>query len=151
MTMNTTVAMTKTMTITVSTTVTLNMTMNMSMTLTMTVTVAVTMTISIGITIVMTINIPSSPGPPPPPPPSLPPSFLWPARVDLLVRAHVSPNFFLLGLLFQSIDLMWPKGVGDVILVLDERDQVVHHMLPHWVKVRGGSTGRRSWKGFRAG
>ena len=71
--------------------------------------------------------------------------------MDLLVRAYVSPNFFLLGLLFQSIDLMWPKGLGDVILVLDERDQVVHHMLPHWVKVRGGSTGRRSWRGFRAG
>ena len=83
--------------------------------------------------------------------PPFPPSSLWPARVDLLVRAHVSPNFFLLGLLFQSIDLMWPKGLGDVILVLDERDQVVHHMLPHWVKVRGGSTGRRSWRGFRAG
>ena len=76
--------------------------------------------------------MPSSPTPP------LLSSSLWPGRVDLLIRAYVSPNFFLLGLLFQSIDLMWPKGIGDVILVLDEKDQVVHHIVPHWVKVREG-------------
>ena len=113
------------------------------------------------------IPIPVAWSSPSSPLPLLPPSSLWPAHMDLLVRAYVTPNFFLLRLLFQNIDLMWPKGVGTVILVLDEHDHVVHHMLPHgvkvreggglsrrglqhWVKVRGGSTARRSWRGLHA-
>lgn len=61
----------------------------------------------------------------------------WPARVDLLIRSYLSENFFILQFLFDSLDLLWPKGIGDVVLVLDEGEQQLSHIVPHWVKVRG--------------
>ena len=85
--------------------------------------------------------LPSPPSSSPSPP--LPRRSLWPARVDLLIRSYVSDKFFLLEMLFDSIDQMWPKGIGDVILVLDKHDEVVQHIVPHWVKVRGGHIGKR--------
>ncbi|GJP30813.1 hypothetical protein CLOM_g7143 [Closterium sp. NIES-68] len=60
---------------------------------------------------------------------------LWPARVDLLVRSHVSDGFFLLEVLFRSIEQMWPRGLGDVVLVLDEGEDIVRDLVPPWVKV----------------
>ncbi|GJP78962.1 hypothetical protein CLOP_g9219 [Closterium sp. NIES-67] len=60
---------------------------------------------------------------------------LWPARVDLLIRSYVSDNFFLIAFLFASIEQMWPAGIGDVILVLDENDRHVEDIVPTWVKV----------------
>ncbi|CAI5985613.1 unnamed protein product [Closterium sp. NIES-65] len=60
---------------------------------------------------------------------------LWPARVDLLVRSHVSDAYFLIEVLFRSIEQMWPRGIGDVILVLDEGEIVVRDLVPPWVKV----------------
>ncbi|CAI7793350.1 unnamed protein product [Closterium sp. NIES-53] len=60
---------------------------------------------------------------------------LWPARVDLLVRSHVSDAYFLIEVLFRSIEQMWPRGIGDVILVLDEGESVVRDLVPPWVKV----------------
>ncbi|CAI7857576.1 unnamed protein product, partial [Closterium sp. NIES-53] len=59
---------------------------------------------------------------------------LWPARVDLVVRSYVSDNFFLTAFLFASIEQMWPAGIGDVILVLDESDRHVEDIVPPWVK-----------------
>ncbi|CAI5496772.1 unnamed protein product [Closterium sp. Naga37s-1] len=60
---------------------------------------------------------------------------LWPARVDLLIRSYVSDTFFLLEMLFDSIEQMWPRGIGDVILVLDEDNQIVEDIVPTWIKV----------------
>ncbi|CAI6009321.1 unnamed protein product [Closterium sp. NIES-65] len=60
---------------------------------------------------------------------------LWPARVDLVVRSYVSDNFFLTAFLFASIEQMWPAGIGDVILVLDESDRHVEDIVPPWVKI----------------
>ncbi|CAI5974531.1 unnamed protein product [Closterium sp. NIES-64] len=60
---------------------------------------------------------------------------LWPARVDLVVRSYVSDNFFLTAFLFASIEQMWPAGIGDVILVLDEADRHVEDIVPPWVKI----------------
>ncbi|CAI5481733.1 unnamed protein product [Closterium sp. Yama58-4] len=60
---------------------------------------------------------------------------LWPARVDLLVRSHVSDAYFLMEVLFRSIEQMWPRGIGDVILVLDEGESGVRDLVPPWVKV----------------
>ncbi|CAI5961510.1 unnamed protein product [Closterium sp. NIES-64] len=59
---------------------------------------------------------------------------LWPARVDLLIRSYVSDTFFLLEMLFDSIEQMWPRGIGDVILVLDEDNQIVEDIVPTWIK-----------------
>ncbi|GJP78960.1 hypothetical protein CLOP_g9218 [Closterium sp. NIES-67] len=60
---------------------------------------------------------------------------LWPTRVDLLIRSYVSDNFFLTAFLFASIEQMWPAGIGDVILVLDENDRHVEDIVPPWVKI----------------
>ncbi|GJP83340.1 hypothetical protein CLOP_g13505 [Closterium sp. NIES-67] len=60
---------------------------------------------------------------------------LWPARVDLLIRSYVSDTFFLLEMLFDSIEQLWPRGIGDVILVLDEDNQIVEDIVPTWIKV----------------
>ncbi|GJP36562.1 hypothetical protein CLOM_g21056 [Closterium sp. NIES-68] len=60
---------------------------------------------------------------------------LWPSRVDLVIRSYVSTTFFLLEMLFASIEQMWPRGIGDVILVLDADEQLAEDLIPTWVKV----------------
>lgn len=60
---------------------------------------------------------------------------LWPGRVDLLIRSYLSDKFFLLEVLLNSIDQMWPKGIGEIILVLDEGDHWAADLVPPWVKI----------------
>ncbi|CAI5948344.1 unnamed protein product [Closterium sp. NIES-65] len=60
---------------------------------------------------------------------------LWPSRVDLVIRSHVSSSFFLLEMLFDSIEQMWPRGIGDVILILDSDERLAEDLIPTWIKV----------------
>ncbi|GJP82720.1 hypothetical protein CLOP_g12967 [Closterium sp. NIES-67] len=60
---------------------------------------------------------------------------LWPSRVDLVIRSHVSSTFFLLEMLFASIEQMWPRGIGDVILILDSDERLAEDLIPTWIKV----------------
>lgn len=55
--------------------------------------------------------------------------------MDLLIRSYISEKFFLLNLLFHSIDQMWPKNIGDVVLVMDEGQDMALDLVPSWVKV----------------
>mmetsp|Transcript_19349 Transcript_19349/g.31690 ORF Transcript_19349/g.31690 Transcript_19349/m.31690 type:complete len:435 (+) Transcript_19349:264-1568(+) len=58
----------------------------------------------------------------------------WPS-VDLIVRTF-SRDTSLLLMFFKSVDLFWPKNIGDIIVVLDEGEEyLVRPLLPAYVKV----------------
>lgn len=63
---------------------------------------------------------------------------LWPGRVDILIRSYFSTRLYLLSPLWRSIDLLWPKGIGAVVLVLDEGDAALgaEALVPAWVTVK---------------
>ncbi|GJP34559.1 hypothetical protein CLOM_g18992 [Closterium sp. NIES-68] len=61
---------------------------------------------------------------------------LWPGKVDLVIRSYLSEKLFLLYSLLTSVELMWPRGIGRIVLVLDEGDDVAMHLVPPWVQVK---------------
>jgi len=59
----------------------------------------------------------------------------WPATVDLIVRSG-SRDAGLLPILFRSIELFWPKGIGKIIVVLDKNEEyLVRTLLPDYVSI----------------
>lgn len=58
--------------------------------------------------------------------------------MDILIRSYFSTRLYLLAPLWRSIDLFWPKGIGEVVLVLDEGDAALgaELLVPPWVAVR---------------
>ncbi|CAI7832724.1 unnamed protein product, partial [Closterium sp. NIES-54] len=60
----------------------------------------------------------------------------WPGKVDLVIRSYLSEKLFLLYSLLTSVELMWPRGIGRVVVVLDEGDDVAMHLMPPWVQVK---------------
>ncbi|CAI5472959.1 unnamed protein product [Closterium sp. Yama58-4] len=69
------------------------------------------------------------------PNPPFPYSPFWP-RKDLVIRTYLSEKIFLLYSLLTSVELMWPRGIGRVVVVLDEGDDVAMHLMPPWVQVK---------------
>jgi hypothetical protein len=43
-----------------------------------------------------------------------------------------------MAMMLRSVDLFWPKNIGQVIVVLDKGEEHVNVMLPDYIKVRGG-------------
>eukprot|EP00276_Gloeochaete_wittrockiana_P004862 CAMPEP_0184645152 /NCGR_PEP_ID=MMETSP0308-20130426/1687_1 /TAXON_ID=38269 /ORGANISM="Gloeochaete witrockiana, Strain SAG 46.84" /LENGTH=326 /DNA_ID=CAMNT_0027073995 /DNA_START=368 /DNA_END=1345 /DNA_ORIENTATION=+ len=57
------------------------------------------------------------------------------ASVDLIIRSFRRDASLLL-MLFRSIDLYWPKNIGNIIVVLDEGEEYfARSLFPHYVKV----------------
>jgi hypothetical protein len=42
-----------------------------------------------------------------------------------------------MAMMLRSVDLFWPKNIGEVVVVLDKGEEHVNLMLPDYIKVCG--------------